>query len=1030
MSSPTSPLRHEDFTVAWICALPVEMAAAEALLDERLPDLPAQPHDNNTYTFGVCHGHRVVIASLPSGVYGTNSAAVIATEVRIRFPYLRFGLMVGVGGGVRDAGVRLGDVVVSKPTREYGGVIQYDYGKAIDGGEWEHTGMLNKPPTVLLTAISRLQAAHLQKPSQVSELVSEVLAVNPSMATTFSCPQSSEDALSGGAASLEQPCGIHYGLIASGNMVVKDGKLRDKIAKKYDILCFEMEAAGLMDNFPCLVIRGICDYADTHKKKDWQGYASLTAAAYAKELLAVIPRHSVLETPTATLSLDCKCTWYIYVAENLYVGLGFAFDDDFLARITRYDHERVHQRLSRKRLLGTTQWFLDHPEFQAWLSNRAYPWLWCSGKIGSGKSIIAATAIEEARRKPLQPHAPIIFFYCDVQYDSDLSQLLSSFIRQLTEFIIKRAQPFSENGQKMLQRYFGSEREVPDIDDLEDIFAILSSDVSNATYVIDGLDALEQADARRLLTYFRSLCRTGGDKAIGPWLLIFSREYFVGGTSVATYLPKVPQISTTYNVLQDIQVYIRESIADRMVLQPLTEDNQLIRDMENILLQESSGMFLWVYLQIEIIWYTCATEQEIRVALATLPKGLEETYQRCLKRINCHDFRAIRTLIWVRFSARPLHCEELQEAVALDLNDKCWDREKIPRCDFILGWCANLVVLDPVDSCARFAHPSICQYLDSSLDAHLLQFPESVRSGNQICGRLCITYLSFSDFHLHLSKTTKSVEWNVRGKDLLPKHVPGFRLIKSLLPSRLKHHLSVSLPSPPVRTVPSPSLARFRFLFYARSHWTTHTKHFSEEDPLWDMFKLLALTSNESWGFHPWRADARSQFSHLQAMFGWAVRERHLPLFRLTMQFPVHIRRICDLPLSGELLPALHYACKQGYSDVVSRLLPFCDINRADLQDFTPLHYAVERGHANIVETLLCQKRLKAHRDSHVKGELLLLASRKGHTEAVKILLKKSADLEARNSKSQTSLIVAAASGHILTVKLLVEEGADMEAID
>ncbi|GLB15428.1 hypothetical protein AtubIFM61612_005249 [Aspergillus tubingensis] len=304
MSSPTSPLRHEDFTVAWICALPVEMAAAEALLDERLPDLPAQPHDNNTYTFGVCHGHRVVIASLPSGVYGTNSAAVIATEVRIRFPYLRFGLMVGVGGGVRDAGVRLGDVVVSKPTREYGGVIQYDYRKAIDGGEWEHTGMLNKPPTVLLTAISRLQAAHLQKPSRVSELVSKVLAVNPSMATTFSCPQSSEDALSGGAASLEQPCGIHYGLIASGNMVVKDGKLRDKIAKKYGILCFEMEAAGLMDNFPCLVIRGICDYADTHKKKDWQGYASLTAAAYAKELLAVIPRHSVLETPTATLSLD------------------------------------------------------------------------------------------------------------------------------------------------------------------------------------------------------------------------------------------------------------------------------------------------------------------------------------------------------------------------------------------------------------------------------------------------------------------------------------------------------------------------------------------------------------------------------------------------------------------------------------------------------------------------------------------------------------------------------------------------------
>lgn len=142
----------------------------------------------------------------------------------------------------------------------------------------------------------------------------------------------------------------------------------------------------------------------------------------------------------------------------------------------------------------------------------------------------------------------------------------------------------------MLQRYFGSKREVPDLDDLEDIFASLYTDVSNATYVIDGLDALEQTDARRLLTYFRLLFQTGGDKAIGRRLLIFSREYFVGGTSVATYLPNVPEISTTCNVLQDIQVYIRESIADRMVLHQLTEDSHLINDMESILLQESSGM--------------------------------------------------------------------------------------------------------------------------------------------------------------------------------------------------------------------------------------------------------------------------------------------------------------------------------------------------------------------------------------------------------------------------------------------------------
>jgi hypothetical protein len=54
-----------------------------------------------------------------------------------------------------------------------------------------------------------------------------------------------------------------------------------------------MEAAGLMDDFPCLVVRGICDYADSHKNKLWQGYAAAMAAAYAKELLSVIPGNLV-----------------------------------------------------------------------------------------------------------------------------------------------------------------------------------------------------------------------------------------------------------------------------------------------------------------------------------------------------------------------------------------------------------------------------------------------------------------------------------------------------------------------------------------------------------------------------------------------------------------------------------------------------------------------------------------------------------------------------------------------------------------
>jgi nucleoside phosphorylase len=93
---------------------------------------------------------------------------------------------------------------------------------------------------------------------------------------------------------------VHHGTIASGNKVIKDAAVRDKLSRELGgVLCFEMEAAGLMNSFPCLVIRGISDYADTHKNYKWQAHAAGTAAAYAKELLSVIPAAEVMNTRRA-----------------------------------------------------------------------------------------------------------------------------------------------------------------------------------------------------------------------------------------------------------------------------------------------------------------------------------------------------------------------------------------------------------------------------------------------------------------------------------------------------------------------------------------------------------------------------------------------------------------------------------------------------------------------------------------------------------------------------------------------------------
>jgi len=104
---------------------------------------------------------------------------------------------------------------------------------------------------------------------------------------------------------------------------MRDGPTRDQISSEFgEVLCFEMEAAGLMNSFPCLVIRGICDYADSHKNKRWQPYAAGAAAAYAKELLLVIPAPDVVKTQTANeATREQTCRFYLpFLLNRQFVG--------------------------------------------------------------------------------------------------------------------------------------------------------------------------------------------------------------------------------------------------------------------------------------------------------------------------------------------------------------------------------------------------------------------------------------------------------------------------------------------------------------------------------------------------------------------------------------------------------------------------------------------------------------------------------------------------------------------------------------
>ncbi|KAF3234347.1 hypothetical protein TWF217_003777 [Orbilia oligospora] len=259
----TAKLKASDYSVGWICAIPIELTAVLAILDETYPQLNAADDDTNLYKFGRIGEHNVVISWLPSGRYGVAQAGIVAARMRLTFSKLRFGLMVGVGGGApsEDNDIRLGDIVISHPTNLSGGVIQYDFGKAMENGEFLQTGSLNAPPSILLRAIASLRA---EDQAELSQKISEIAQGIEENNSRFQYPGQETDVLfradynhipgEGRQRDTCKSCNtskvvprlerehdhpyIHYGIIASGNQVMKDE--REKIKEINFLIPFHM----------------------------------------------------------------------------------------------------------------------------------------------------------------------------------------------------------------------------------------------------------------------------------------------------------------------------------------------------------------------------------------------------------------------------------------------------------------------------------------------------------------------------------------------------------------------------------------------------------------------------------------------------------------------------------------------------------------------------------------------------------------------------------------------------------------------
>lgn len=338
--SQNMPKTRDEFSIAIICALPLEADAVEGLFDETY-DKFGQIYgksfrDNNVYINGRIGRHDVVLCYLPN--MGKGSAASAAANLRTSYTEIQLTLVVGICGGVpfpsgNTTEIVLGDVIISDS------VVEYDFGGQYPDGFRRKSGvkdMLGPPPPMIRSHLEALKShkaqsefreriyQHLQTLQQAEQEVEwqhqgierdvlfeasyrhkhyqqEEMVVK---CICFQCKSGSDpicdEALEGSCDSVgcrgkQVPRNrhetrttnpfVHIGTIASADTVMKSGEHRDKMAKRDKVIGFEMEGAGVWRNMPCIIIKGVCDYADSHKNKIWQRYASATGACGAKAFL-------------------------------------------------------------------------------------------------------------------------------------------------------------------------------------------------------------------------------------------------------------------------------------------------------------------------------------------------------------------------------------------------------------------------------------------------------------------------------------------------------------------------------------------------------------------------------------------------------------------------------------------------------------------------------------------------------------------------------------------------------------------------
>ncbi|KAM0263408.1 hypothetical protein ACHAQJ_001264 [Trichoderma viride] len=936
---------RDDYLVGWVCALPVEVAAAKATLDRIHDNLPPDQNldDSNNYILGSLQGHNVVLAYPNSGVYGQISVASVATQLHASFKSVRFILMVGIAGGVPDTkeDIRLGDVVVSKSTAGWPGVVQYDVNgeRAEDQDQLIRGRAPDQPTPSLLTAMGKAETAAIFDESQMLHYISEILQKDP---ITFAHPGPEQDVLFEPGydhtpiESEEDGCNhcnpdriwprrprethdpiVHYGLIVSGHHLICHGATRDKLAHKQGALCLETEASGLKNAAKYLVIRGICDYADSHSSKLWHAYAAAAAAAYAKEILSFIPTVPKT-TPLAT---------------HTYAEAAPVLDALLLTR-PEVDRKSLIT-LKGRRVNGTCEWLIQHPSYQGWLADAKLPLLWISGGPGKGKTMLAIYITEVLQPMVDADEGVLLYYFCSNR-DKNRNNALT-IMRGIIHQWIDRHPHLAQYVKNSFEGTETTKYTVSSFVSLWRVFLTLlrQSRSSQVVCVLDGLDECEKESLRQLLDAVGNYLSNSREKARPQlkFILLSRPQSAILERTLGQYeLIKLDSSGT--EISRDIERYVFAKVAELASEQNLSE--KMVAQVQQALLAGADGTFLWVgFVANELQGRSWDKINEI---LRRVPKGLGGVYQRLLQQIDDKE-ALIPILQWVVLAARPLTVDELTVATGIKASGNFSATEVTKN---RLRLCGLLVKIE--GNVVNLVHESAKEFFQS----------------NQVNIEGISRFRMSHDTHRTLMRTC--LEHVERGYG-----TPG----------------SID-----------ESSGQDSLLAYASQYWLVHFHHamdvidapsefsrpfFQVDSPIRDEWWKLYWEQEKNGGNPP-----SFTLLHLAAYLGnvaWAK-----------LLINEHARAISRKDNYGRT--PLSWAVNRGHRDMVELLLDHgARVNVKDRSDLTALHVAVTGQHKNIVSVLIDRGARLESKSEH--GDTpLVRAIQANSREIIQILLEHGARVD------------------------------------